>query len=143
MKDNLARKIYAEKIATEISDKYDVERDLVKKGEKEAQENIVFAISGKWGEGKTGLLQLLVDPLRKKGFRVIWFNPWKYSQEDITLKRAFLSTVKRELRSLVNLDDLYYDRTKTSLNVNWWSIENKVSGTFYDSFLLPTDTITA
>ncbi len=119
MRDNLARITYAEKIANEISDHYDSEKLAFLSGEKKERENIVFAISGKWGEGKTSLLNFLEIPLTKKGFTVIKFNPWKYSQEDITLKRAFLCTIKDKLNSLVDLDDLYYDRTKTILNINW------------------------
>ncbi|OGG43985.1 hypothetical protein A2841_01340 [Candidatus Kaiserbacteria bacterium RIFCSPHIGHO2_01_FULL_48_10] len=119
MRDNLARITYAEKIATEIADHYDSEKSAFLSGEKKERENIVFAISGKWGEGKTSLLNFLETPLTQRGFTVIKFNPWKYSQEDITLKRAFLCTIKDKLNSSVNLDDLYYDRTKTILNINW------------------------
>lgn len=119
MKDNLNRTTYAEKIANEIADHYNSEKETFLKGKKKERENIIFAISGKWGEGKTFLLDLLEDPLTKKGFKIIKFNPWKYSQEDITLKRAFLCAVKDKLGSLVDLDDLYYDRTKTILNINW------------------------
>lgn len=129
MKDNLARKIYAEKIAKEIADHYASEQKLVADGHKENQENIVFAISGKWGEGKTALLRLLHEPLIREGFKVIWFNPWQYSQEDISLKRAFLCALKKELDSLIDLEDLYFDRTKTVLALNWISIF-KVLGVF-------------
>lgn len=118
MEDSLARITYAEKIATEIADHYDSEKSAFLNGEKKERENIVFAISGKWGEGKTSLLSFLEAPLTEKGFKVIKFNPWKYSQEDITLKRAFLCTIKDKLNSSVDLDDLYYDRTKTILNIN-------------------------
>ncbi len=99
IKDNLARKTYAEKIATEIADHYDSEEKAVKDKQKEKKENIIFAISAKWGEGKTSLLDLLETPLRQKGFKIIKFNPWKYSQEDITLKRAFLCAIKEQLKS--------------------------------------------
>src|SRR3989344_2761188 len=115
MKDNLARKIYAQKIADEISEHYDSELKDFNNGVKKDRENIVFAISAKWGEGKTTLLGLLEKPLCSKGFRIITFNPWKYSQEDITLKRAFLRSVKEQLGSPVDLEDLYFDRTRTSL----------------------------
>lgn len=133
MKDNLARTTYAEKIATEIAEHYDSEKKGFLDGVKKERENIIFAISGKWGEGKTFLLNLLEDPLTKKGFKIIKFNPWKYSQEDITLKRAFLCAVKDKLGSLVDLDDLYYDRTKTILNVNWKSV---IYWTFAMAFVL-------
>jgi hypothetical protein len=121
MKDSLSRKIYAQKIVDEISERYDSEENAVVAGEKKdkEKENIIFAISGKWGEGKTTLLDLLEIPLKDKGFSIIKFNPWKYSQEDITLKRAFLCSVKEQLESHVNLDDLYFDRTKTSTPFDW------------------------
>lgn len=133
MKDNLARIIYAEKIAAEIADHYDSEKSAFLSGRKKERENIVFAISGKWGEGKTSLLGFLEGPLTKKGFNVIKFNPWKYSQEDITLKRAFLCIIKEKLHSSVDLDDLYYDRTKTILNINWKVV---ISWTLIAAFLL-------
>lgn len=127
MKDKLARKIYADKIATEIDDCYVSQKASFDKGDERQRENLIFAISGKWGEGKTALLRLLAPLLEKKGYKVIWFNPWKYSQEDITLKRAFLGSLKDQLDSYVNLDDLYFDRTKTTLNFDWrfvikWSV---------------------
>lgn len=140
MKDNLDRKIYAQKIADEISEHYDDEKREVLEGKKKEKEreNIVFAISGKWGEGKTGLLRLLEDPLVKKGFKIISFNPWKYSQEDITLKRAFLRSVKEQLSSDVDLDDLYFDRTRTTINFNWkFVVQGILVGSFIWFMLLP------
>ena len=126
IKDNLARKTYAEKIATEIAEHYASEEKAVKDKQKEEKENIIFAISAKWGEGKTSLLDLLTTPLTRKGFKIIKFNPWKYSQEDISLKRAFLCAIKKQLESSVSLDDLYYDRTKTILSDNWKSVAARV-----------------
>lgn len=140
MKDNLDRKIYAQKIADEISEHYDDEKKNVLDGRKKEKEreNIIFAISGKWGEGKTGLLRLLEDPLVKKGFKIISFNPWKYSQEDITLKRAFLRSVKEQLCSDVNLDDLYFDRTRTTINFNWeFVVQGILAGSFIWFMLMP------
>lgn len=107
--DTLKRKIYANKIAEEIESHYSSEKDSGHK------DNIVFAISGKWGEGKTALLDLLEPKLIEKGFEVIRFNPWQYSHEDISLKRAFLREVKKKLKSEVDLNDLYYDRNETKI----------------------------
>lgn len=116
--DILARKTYAEKIATEISNHYEFNRNK----EKKDRENIIFAISAKWGEGKTTLLSFLETPLRQKGFqKIIKFNPWKYSQEDLSLKRAFLCAINDQLECKLNLDDLYFDRAKTILIDNWKS----------------------
>jgi hypothetical protein len=108
--DSLDRKIYAEKIADEISDHYEAQ----KRGEE--SDSMVFAISGKWGEGKTVLLDLLEPILNTKKFTVIRFNPWQYSQEDVSLKRSFLRIVKNKLSSNVDLEDLYFDQSKTIIN---------------------------
>src|SRR3989344_5086136 len=110
--DTLKRKIYAEKIAEEIETHYDSKKETGHK------DNIVFAISGKWGEGKTELLNLLEPKLTDKGFTVIRFNPWQYSHEDISLKRSFLRVVKEKINSEVDLSDLYYDRSKTVIDWN-------------------------
>lgn len=109
--DTLKRKIYADKIAEEIEGHYR------SKKESGHGDNIVFAISGKWGEGKTELLNLLEPQLVGKGFTVIRFNPWQFSQEDISLKRSFLRIVKEKIGAdSIDLSDLYYDRTKTVID---------------------------
>lgn len=108
--DTLKRKIYADKIAEEIDAHYRANKESGR------GDNIVFAISGKWGEGKTELLNLLEPKLKEKGFTIIRFNPWQYSHEDISLKRSFLRVVKEKLQAEVDLDDLYYDRTKTIID---------------------------
>lgn len=112
--DTLKRKIYADKIAEELNGHY------CSKQESGHDDNIVFAISGKWGEGKTELLNLLEPKLIEKGFIVIRFNPWQYSHEDISLKRSFLRVVKKKINSEVDLSDLYYDRSKTV--IDWKSV---------------------
>lgn len=112
--DTLKRKIYADKIAEELDGHY------CSKKESGHGDNIVFAISGKWGEGKTELLNLLEPKLSEKGFTVIRFNPWQYSHEDISLKRSFLRVVKEKIHAEVDLSDLYYDRSKTV--IDWKSV---------------------
>ena len=110
MKDALERKVYAAKISDEISEHYQAQK------EGKESESIVFAISGKWGEGKTALLDLLEPNLIKKGFTVVRFNPWQYSQEDVSLKRSFLRIVKEKLEVDVSLEDLYFDKSKTVID---------------------------
>ena len=112
--DTLKRKIYADKIAEEIDSHYQTKKEV------DHGDNMVFAISGKWGEGKTELLGLLEPKLTEKGFTVIRFNPWQYSHEDISLKRSFLRVVKEKIHSEVDLSDLYYDRSKTI--IDWKSV---------------------
>ena len=114
IEDTLSRRLFAGKIASEIENTY-LDPDKNK---------IIFAISGKWGTGKTRILELIEDILSKKDFSIIWFNPWKYSQEDISLKRAFLKQVKKSLNSSVDLNDLYFDQTKTEIN---WDFLKKLT----------------
>ncbi len=118
MKDTLNHQIYADRIAEEIIEHYSSEKT---KG-LEDRENIVFAISGKWGEGKTDLLNRIEEPLTSKGSTVIKFNPWKYAQDEITIKKAFLKEVRRKVNSSVSLDDLYFDKSETL--VDWGKINN-------------------
>lgn len=108
--DSLDRKIYAEKIAEELEDHYNAQKN------NQESDSMVFAISGKWGEGKTVLLDLLEPSLVKKDFSVIRFNPWQYSQEDVSLKRSFLRIVKEKLNSNVDLEDLYFDKSRTTID---------------------------
>lgn len=126
--DTLKRKLYADKIAEEIDAHYSSNK------ESGHEDNIVFAISGKWGEGKTELLNLLEPKLAEKGFTVIRFNPWQYSHEDISLKRAFLREVKGKLKSEVDLNDLYYDRNKTE--ITWKNLIPFLKGVFIISFII-------
>lgn len=41
-----------------------------------------IGIHGAWGSGKTSFLKITEKELRKKGIKPIWFNAWKYNQED-------------------------------------------------------------
>ncbi|MCH7951581.1 hypothetical protein IH980_02485 [Patescibacteria group bacterium] len=104
VEDKLNRKVYTRKIADVIDSRH-------------GQKNVIFAISGKWGSGKTRVLKLLRPLLRGKGFKVIWFQPWHYSQEPISLKRAFLKALAENLKSNVDLSDLYQESTQIKVSV--------------------------
>lgn len=41
-----------------------------------------IGIHGEWGSGKTSFLKLIEKQLKKENIRPIWFNAWKYNQED-------------------------------------------------------------
>lgn len=57
----------AEKIATAVENK---------------ETPFTIGIHGAWGSGKTSFLKITEKELRKKGIKPIWFNAWKYNQED-------------------------------------------------------------
>lgn len=107
--DILNRKPYAKRIANEIISTHS-------KGK-----SSTLAISAKWGSGKTFVIELLKPFLKKENFKVIVFNPWYYSQEKISLKRAFLRDLKNGLgfwnKKFTNLDDLYSD--STTIKIRW------------------------
>lgn len=110
--DLLNRRVYAQKIADVVEKRYD---EGVQ--EHRDEKNIIFAISGKWGSGKTRILELLKPLLVDKGFKVVWFNTWNYSQEPISLKRAFLKALAKDLDSGIDLTGLEQDSTELKFSV--------------------------
>lgn len=102
--DTLNRKVHARKIA-----------DVIQK--RHVDGNVIFAISGRWGSGKTRILELLEPLLREKEFKIVWFNTWQYSQEPISLKRAFLKALTVGLKRRVDLSDLDHDSTQ--IKISW------------------------
>ncbi len=102
--DGLNREVYAKRIS-----------EVIIKGHN-GTENTVFAISGKWGAGKTQVLNFIEKYLKKERFTVVWFNAWQYSQEPISLKRAFLKTLSKQLKTLIDLSDLYNDLSSIKIS---------------------------
>lgn len=43
---------------------------------------LTIGIHGAWGTGKSSFLKLTQKELEKEGIRPIWFNAWKYNQEE-------------------------------------------------------------
>lgn len=81
---------YAENIAQEVISNFNKDRN-------DSDEGFVFAISAKWGAGKTFLLDLIKPHLREAGFKYVTFNAWQYTQDANTLRRAFLKKLHKEL----------------------------------------------
>lgn len=105
--DLLNRKPYA----------FNAAEDIIENHNKNKRESYIFAISGKWGTGKTTILEFLANKLEDNGFKVILFSPWNYAQEHISLKRSFLKKVAKDLGVRKNLDTLYED--STFVKINW------------------------
>lgn len=118
MKDSFGREVFAKKIVEEIVSKYKDELKRKKNDPEHERENIIFAISGKWGEGKTFLLKRIRSIAIEKGFTPIWFDPWKYTQEEVAIKRAFLKELNNSLCSNCDLSNLYSDKSETIINKN-------------------------
>lgn len=53
---------------------------------------MTIGVYGEWGSGKTSFLLMIEDELKKKGITPIWFNAWKYEQEE-NLWSALIQTI--------------------------------------------------
>ncbi|MBI3109621.1 hypothetical protein HYZ06_01130 [Candidatus Daviesbacteria bacterium] len=118
-KDYLDRELHAQNVADEIIKNLGVLED-----------SYIFAISGKWGEGKTDLLERIEPKLLQNCIPVIWFRPWQYTENAETLRRTFLNNLNSFLNSYRNilrrvkfyfsnlgfLDRLKFDESRTSIN---------------------------
>jgi hypothetical protein len=54
---------------------------------------LVIAVTGRWGSGKSSLMNLLNKQLENYGSHPVWFNAWHHQKED-QLLAALLQTVK-------------------------------------------------
>jgi uridine kinase len=63
-------------------------------------EAVVFGLNGQWGSGKTSVLNLLRNRLRRdKGVILVDFNPWYFSSADVLVHRfysAVAAAINRE-----------------------------------------------
>ncbi len=64
---------------------------------------LTIGVFGKWGTGKTTLLQMVMEDLQAKHLTV-WFTAWKYDKEDV-LWRALLLRVVAALREGLPKED--------------------------------------
>ncbi|MFA5877642.1 MAG: P-loop NTPase fold protein [Candidatus Paceibacterota bacterium] len=87
--------------------------------------SFIFGISGDWGEGKTHLLELLERRLKADNFQVIWFSPWKFASDKVSLMRRFIRLINNilpahhllKIKRRENLDD--FERDQRILKVNY------------------------
>ncbi len=50
---------------------------------------LTIAITGRWGSGKSSLMNLLQEDLRQFGARPVWFNAWHHREEEHLLVALF------------------------------------------------------
>lgn len=53
---------------------------------------LTIGIYGEWGSGKTSFLKMIDEALQKQNIYPVWFNAWKYDQED-NLWSALIQTI--------------------------------------------------
>ncbi len=50
---------------------------------------LTIAITGRWGSGKSSLMNLLQEDLKQFGARPVWFNAWHHREEEHLLAALF------------------------------------------------------
>jgi Predicted P-loop ATPase len=83
--DLLGVKRFAEGIAWKISNS------------SEKDTPFTYGVYGEWGSGKTSFLKMIDELLREQDIHPVWFNAWKYDQED-NLWSALIQTVLDQTR---------------------------------------------
>jgi Cdc6-like AAA superfamily ATPase len=58
---------------------------------------LTIGVYGEWGSGKTSFLKMIDEGLQKQDIHPIWFNAWKYDQED-NLWSALIQTILDQAR---------------------------------------------
>lgn len=66
-----------------------------------------LGISARWGEGKSSILEQLKPKLEAINYKVLIFEPWKYTQDSTSIKRKFLIDIYSQLNKPFNEDELY------------------------------------
>ena len=56
---------------------------------------LTIAVTGAWGTGKSSLMNLVAEDLRKVGTRTVWFNAWHHQKEDHMLA-ALLANIRNQ-----------------------------------------------
>jgi photosystem II stability/assembly factor-like uncharacterized protein len=56
---------------------------------------LTIAITGPWGSGKSSLMNLVADAVKRYDYRPVWFNAWHYQSEEFLLP-AVLESLRTE-----------------------------------------------
>ena len=74
---------------------------------------IDLAINGPWGTGKTTILEAIQDKFDEGEYITVWYEPWRYSPDQTTLRRTFLEQLYDDVNEEL---DLEYDLRKSRLH---------------------------
>ncbi|GMV34635.1 MAG: hypothetical protein AMXMBFR60_24640 [Chloroflexota bacterium] len=82
---------------------------------------LTIGVFGEWGSGKTSFLKMVEKSLNEKDIYPIWFNAWKYDQEDNILS-ALIQTIFEQVK--INGNFLRRQSVRLKLWRNEFSLRN-------------------
>ena len=72
-------------------------------------DQLVIGLHGEWGRGKSTLMDSIKKKLELNGFTTVWFNAWKYKEED-NIWGAFLHNLVVQVSEKLNWHNKIYYR---------------------------------
>jgi hypothetical protein len=81
--------------------------DTIVKTIESSDEGFNLGISARWGEGKSSILRQLRPKLESLNYKVLSFEPWKYTQDAISIKRKFIIDIYSQLGKKYDEAGLY------------------------------------
>lgn len=81
--------------------------DTIVKTIQSSKEGFNLGISARWGEGKSSILEQLKPKLEALNYKVLTFEPWKYTQDEISIKRKFIIDIYSQLGKEYDDTELY------------------------------------
>ncbi len=87
--------------------------DTIVKTIQSSEEGFNLGISARWGEGKSSILRQLKPKLEDLNYKVLTFEPWKYTQDSTSIKRKFLIDIYSQLGKEYDDAELYGSSEKS------------------------------
>ncbi len=81
--------------------------DTIVKTIQSSKEGFNLGISARWGEGKSSILKQLRPKLEALNYKVLTFEPWKYTQDQTSIKRKFIINIYSQLGKEYDDAELY------------------------------------
>ncbi len=81
--------------------------DTIVKTIQSSDKGFNLGISARWGEGKSSILEQLKPKLETLNYKVLMFEPWKYTQDSTSIKRKFLIDIYYQLGKTYDEAELY------------------------------------
>jgi tetratricopeptide (TPR) repeat protein len=81
---------------------------------------ITIGVYGEWGSGKTSLMRMTQDLLKRKStIKTVWFNAWKFDKSH-DLQVALIHTILRKMKEDKNAADTFKEKVGDLIEkVNW------------------------